>query len=211
MELSSEHKKRIHEKAREFVERWTRRYHIRESKESQTFTNEFFGIFNIDRFASNIHFEYDLSKNDNRKRIDVLWPGVILIENKSSGENLNKAFDQQVNEYFDMLKEKNRPKCVLVNNFHMFKLYIVENGNLTERECFHINELPDKVHLFYYFFDHKSKPIKRIKKVVHKTRYGILKLALVSSLSLTLGYLISDGQPRAWLESVVEGSTREAR
>ena len=201
MELSSEHRERIHKKAKEFVKRWTRKYNIRESRESQTFINEFFGIFNIDRFASNIHFEYDLSKNENKKRIDVLWPGVILIENKSSGENLNRAFDQQVKEYFDMLKEKNHPKYVLVNNFHMFKLYNVKNGSLNESECFHISKLPDKVNLFYYFFDHKPQPIKSFKKVIHKNRYCILKLALASGLSFMLGYVISDGRPRKTLEN----------
>ncbi len=192
MELSSEHRERIHKKAKEFVKRWTRKYNIRESRESQTFINEFFGIFNIDRFASNIHFEYDLSKNENKKRIDVLWPGVILIENKSSGENLNRAFDQQVKEYFDMLKEKNHPKYVLVNNFHMFKLYNVKNGSLHESECFHISKLPDKVNLFYYFFDHKPQLIKSFKKVIHKTREPLNKpessaIRLLPPLSL-LGF-----------------------
>ncbi len=201
MELSSEHREKIHKKAKEFVKRWTKKYNIRESKESQTFINEFFGIFNIDRFASNIYFEYDLSKGESKKRIDVLWPGVILIENKSSGENLNRAFDQQVKEYFDMLKEKNRPKCVLVNNFHIFKLYTVKNGNLNESECFHISKLPTKVNLFYYFFDHEFKSIKSVKKVIRKTRYCILKLALTSALSFTLGYMISDGRPMKTLEN----------
>ena len=205
MELSPEEDRRIHQRAKKFVERWTRRHNIREREESQTFINEFFEIFNIDRFGSNIRFEYNLYQDENNRRIDVLWPGVILIENKSSGENLNRAFDRQVSRYFDMLNSKDSPRCVLINNFHMFKFYTVENEKLIESECFHIRKLPDKVNLFYYFFDHKPVLVKRkTKEVVHRTRYGILKLALASVLSLTLGYIISDGQPRAFLERLIK-------
>ena len=45
-------------------------------------------------------------------------------------------------------------------------------------------------------------PVERtIEKVVNKTQYGIL--ALVGSLFLGLGYVISDGQPRAYLEGIL--------
>ena len=214
MELSPEQQQRIHQRAKQFVERWTRKYNIREREESQTFINEFFRIFNIDRLDSNIYFERSLANGENNRRIDVLWPRVILIENKSSGENLDRAFDQQAREYFYMLRKKDRPECILINNFHMFKLYTTENEHLIESECFHIKKLPDKIHLFYYFFKHSpaiiKQPVEReIKKSTHKTKYSILKLAVVSSVFLMIGYIISDGQPRAFLESVIGGSTRE--
>lgn len=214
MELSPEQKQRIREKAEQFVERWTRKYYVREREESQTFINEFFGIFNIDRLDSNIYFERSISKSEDNKRIDVLWPGVILIENKSSGENLNRAFDQQAREYFYMLRMKDRPKCILVNNFHIFKLYVIENQNLIESECFHIKKLPGKINLFYYFFDHSpsiaEQPVEReTGKSMHEIKYTVLKFALASGLSLVLGYLISDGQPREYLETFIGGSARE--
>jgi len=55
-----------------------------------------------------------------------------------------------------------------------------------------------------------EKPIeieKIVKEIVYKPRHGILILA--SSLSLALGYLISDGQPREYLERFMGGSARE--
>ncbi|KKZ14912.1 MAG: hypothetical protein TH68_03360 [Candidatus Synechococcus spongiarum 142] len=208
MELSSKQKDRIAEKAKQFVERWTKKHYITESQESQTFINEFFDIFDIDRFTSDIHFEYNISKNGNNKRIDAFWPGVILIENKTPGTNLNKA-SEQVREYLDMIKKGNSPKYVLINNFRIFKIYpvIVKDEELTLSECkqFNIKKLPEKIHLFYYLLDHKHEKI--IREIIYKTRYGILILA--SSLSLTLGYVISDGQPRAYLESVIEESSGE--
>ena len=224
--LSREQKERICQKAQQFVERWTNRHNITECRESQTFINEFFDIFDIDRFASSIEFEYSISRNENNRRIDVFWPGVILIENKTPGENFNEAYEQ-VRIYLSMLRQADLPQYVLINNFRRFRIYQVqrENEKLTmlEHTSFLIEELPEKIHRFYYFLKHKhekvikeivkksvEKVIERpieIEKIMYKTRYSILILA--SSLSLALGYLISDGQPRSYLEGVIEGSARE--
>lgn len=219
MELHSEQKERIAQKAKQFVERWTRKHNIKECRESQTFMNEFFGIFDIDRFGSDIHFEYEISKDGNNKRIDVFWPGIILIENKTPGENLNKAFDKQVRTYLDMLKKRDLPKFILINNFRVFKLYPIKNEELALSECesFYIENLPERIHLFYYFLAQKHEKIikesienpaeKMIKETIYKVRYGILILA--SSLSIVFGYIISDGQPRAALERVTECVMKE--
>ena len=226
--LSREQEERICQKAQQFVERWTNRHDIIECRESQTFINEFFDIFDIDRFASNIEFEYFIAQNQDNRRIDVFWPGVILIENKTPGQRFDEAYEQ-VRIYLGMLKGKNFPEYVLINNFRIFRIYQVQrgNGNLTVSSpyaSFPIEKLPEEIHRFYYFLDHKhekvikemvgksiekamEKPIE-IEKIVYKTRYSILILA--SSLSLALGYLISDGQPRSYLEGVIEGSAREA-
>ncbi|MYA90614.1 MAG: hypothetical protein F4026_03415 [Synechococcus sp. SB0669_bin_8] len=230
-ELSREQRERIREKANQFARRWTRKHNLAEHKESQTFINEFFGIFDIDRFASNIEFEYNISRNGKNRRIDVFWPRVILIEHKTSGRNLNEAFDKQVKEYFDMLKEKDHPEYILISSFRLFRIYSTEDKKKigSEYKWFFIEDLPNNIHLFHYFLDHEYEKISRvveqsineklleklteieksIKEVMQTTRYGILKLALAGSLLLTFGYLISDGQPRAWLESVIGGSTRE--
>ena len=236
MGLTAHQKRRIQQRARQFAEKWSSKKRLKEDRDSEAFIDGFFGIFGIDRLGNNIVFEYKLNSSG---RIDVFWPGVILIENKSSGSRLSEAF-QQAKKYYQDLEDYLRPKYVLVNNFNDFEIYTFKRGHgkkqgywLRERR-FSLNELPENknISLFYYFLDHKHEKIeidksyrensinqelveklveKRIKAIMHKTRYGILKLALVSCLSLTLGYLISDGQPRAWLESVIGGSTREAR
>ncbi|MYE21510.1 MAG: hypothetical protein F4X84_03885 [Synechococcus sp. SB0662_bin_45] len=232
--LSDEQETRIRRRAEQFVQRWQNRHDLTESRESQTFINEFFGIFDIDRFASNIRFEYNIYQNGRKRRIDVFWRGVILIENKTLGENLDRAFEQ-VRTYLHMLRRDfpNSPRCVLINNFHRFRIYSVQRENqgitISESECasFPIEDLPNQVHRFYYFLNYEhsetieeiiEKPVEKIiektievekiiKEIVYKTRYGILILA--SSLSLAFGYIISDGQPREYLERFIEVSTRE--
>lgn len=232
--LSDEQEKRIRRRAEQFVQRWQNKHNLKESRESQTFINEFFGIFDIDRFASNIQFEYNIYRNERKRRIDVFWRGVILIENKTPGENLDRAFEQ-VRTYLHMLGRDfpNSPRYVLINDFHRFRIHSVQRENqgitISESECasFLIEDLPNQVYRFYYFLGHEhsetikeiiekrvekiiEKPIeieKIIQKIVYKTRYGILILA--SSLSLALGYIISDGQPREYLERFIEGPARE--
>ena len=215
MELSSEQRRRIHQRAERFVERWTRKHNVTECRESQTFINEFFGVFDIDRFASKIQFEYDIARNRDYRRIDVFWPGVILIENKTPGESLDQA-SKQAKRYFDMLGERHLPKYVLINNFRIFRIHSIDvkNKELTLYKTFHIEKLPEEINSFYYFLDHDhqkitkdviEKPIERvIKEIVYKVRWNTLILA--SGLSLALGYIVSDGQPRAFLESLIQES-----
>ena len=62
--------------------------------EAQTFWNEFFNIFGIarKRIAS---FEEPVKKLGNqRSSIDLFWKGTLLVEHKSKGEDLEKAYGQ---------------------------------------------------------------------------------------------------------------------
>ncbi|MEJ7673591.1 MAG: type IIL restriction-modification enzyme MmeI [Chitinophagaceae bacterium] len=57
--------------------------------------------------------------------IDLLWKGAILIEHKSRGKDLSKAY-QQAKDYFPGLKEKELPRYILVSDFERFNLYDLE-------------------------------------------------------------------------------------
>ena len=215
MELRSHQRRRIRQRAEQFVERWTKKHNVTECRESQTFINEFFSIFDIDRFASKIQFEYNIARNRDYRRIDVFWPGVILIENKTPGENLDQA-SKQAKRYLNMLGERHLPKYVLINNFRIFIIYSIDVKNKEMALCktFYIEKLPEEINLFYYFLDHDhqkitkeviEKPTERaIKEIVCKVRWNALILA--SSLSLALGYIVSDGQARAFLERLIQES-----
>ncbi|MBS0618138.1 MAG: class I SAM-dependent DNA methyltransferase [Spirochaetes bacterium] len=63
--------------------------------------------------------------------IDLLWKGVILIEMKSAGKDLDKAF-VQAKEYIQGLKESEIPKYILVCDFKNFRLYDSEERTTVE-------------------------------------------------------------------------------
>ena len=76
--------------------------------------------------------------------IDLFWPGVLLVEQKSAGRDLAKAYGQ-AGEYFDVLPEKDRPRYILVGDFQHFELH-----DLDEREetTFTLADLPAHVEKF---------------------------------------------------------------
>ena len=74
-------------------------------------------------------YEAHVAKLDNRSGfIDLFWPGVLLVEQKSAGRDLNAAYEQ-AGEYFDALPERDRPRYILVSDFQTFELH-----DLDERE-----------------------------------------------------------------------------
>ena len=170
MELSARQKRRIRQRAKEFAEKWSSKKGLKESKDSEDFIGEFFGIFGIDCFGGNIEFEYELPSSG---RIDVFWPGVILIENKSPGKNLREAFEEQGMKYYQDLEDYLRPKYVLVNDFHHFEIYTHERGrngkqnSWPPKRSFSLNELSENknISLFYYFFDHKYEIIQKTPEI----------------------------------------------
>ena len=116
----------------------------REHAESQSFWNDFFSIFGISRkrVAS---FEEPVKKlGDKRGRIDLFWKGTLLVEHKSKGKDLDKAYTQAL-DYFPGLKETELPKYILVSDFEIFRLYDLEEDTLNE---FKLEELYKNISLF---------------------------------------------------------------
>ncbi|MDR1140390.1 MAG: hypothetical protein LBL62_01770, partial [Planctomycetaceae bacterium] len=100
----------IRVRAASFVNDWLAKSAVaREEADAQTFENEFFHIFGIPRkkvavFEKRVRFRNDKyvvvsshsKKIDNKNSgvIDLFWKGHILIEMKSPGKNLARAYEQ---------------------------------------------------------------------------------------------------------------------
>jgi hypothetical protein len=116
----------------------------KEHAESQSFWNDFFNIFGISRkrVAS---FEEPVKKlGEKRGRIDLFWKGTLLVEHKSRGKDLDKAYTQAM-DYFPGLKEAELPKYILISDFETFRLYDLEEDTI---HTFSLNELYKNVNLF---------------------------------------------------------------
>ncbi|MGB3721449.1 MAG: DNA methyltransferase [Pacificimonas sp.] len=114
----------IRQRAREFSERWAdARY---EKGETQTFYNEFFQVFGIDRKKVAI-FERKIEMIDANRRgfIDLFWPSVMLVEQKSAGKSLFRAQGQAL-DYVLGLKDRDVPRFVLACDFQRFRLLELE-------------------------------------------------------------------------------------
>ncbi len=113
----------IRNRAVEFSKRWENE--TSEDAEAKPFWIEFLNIFGIDRkrVAS---FEEPVKKlGDKQGYIDLFWKGMLLVEHKSRGKDLDKAYTQAL-DYFPGIKERDLPKYVLVSDFARFRLYDLE-------------------------------------------------------------------------------------
>jgi hypothetical protein len=114
----------IRGRARRFSERWADAHY--EKGETQSFYNEFFDIFGVDRKRVAV-FERKIEMIDRNRRgfIDLFWPSVLLVEQKSAGKDLLRAEGQAL-DYVLGLRERDTPKFVLTCDFQRFKLLELE-------------------------------------------------------------------------------------
>ena len=132
----------VRARAAEFAEDW--RDAAYEKGETHSFYNDFFEIFSVRR-RSVARYEEHVKKLDNHSGfIDLFWPGVLLVEQKSAGRNLNKA-SEQAGDYFDALPERDRPRFILVSDFQTFQLRDLDEG---ESVTFALSKLPEHVESF---------------------------------------------------------------
>ena len=113
----------IRARAAKFSEEWgNARY---EKGETQSFYNDFFQVFDVKRRRV-ATFEQQIRKLSNTTGfIDLFWPSVLLVEQKSEGVNLDKAY-QQAQDYGVNLKPEEHPRYILVSDFQNFGLYDLE-------------------------------------------------------------------------------------
>jgi len=144
----------IKERAVKFSKEWAE--YSNEEADAKPFLVEFFNIFGI--YSKKVAtFEHRVKKLDERDGyIDLLWKGTILIEMKSRGKNLDKAF-QQAKDYLHGLKQHELPKYILVSDFEIFKLYDLEEDNILE---FKILDLVNNVQSFGFLLGFPKKVYK---------------------------------------------------
>ncbi len=115
-----------------------------ERGETQSFYNDFFEVFGVRR-RTVARYEAHVAKLDERRGfIDLFWPGVLMVEQKSAGRGLAGALDQ-AGAYFDALPERERPRYILVSDFQTFELHDLDQRRTT---AFALADLPAHVEAF---------------------------------------------------------------
>ena len=160
----------IRSRAQRFAHEWATA--SRESAEAQTFWNAFFDIFGISRRRVASFEEPVKLLGDRRGSIDLLWPSVLIVEHKSLGENLDRAYRQAV-DYFPGLEEARLPRYVLVSDFARFRLHDLETGI---EEPFTLTQLPQKLHLFGFITGYQRYETRDADPVNEKAAEKIAEL-----------------------------------
>ena len=127
-----------------------------EKGETHSFYNDFFDIFGVRR-RTVARYEEHVTKLDNRAGyIDLFWPGVLLVEQKSAGRDLTRAYGQ-AGDYFDALPERERPRYILVSDFQTFELHDLDER---ERTVFTLADLPRHVEKFGFILGVQKRAFK---------------------------------------------------
>ncbi|HNW92331.1 MAG TPA: class I SAM-dependent DNA methyltransferase [bacterium] len=127
-----------------------------EDAEAKTFWDRFFDIFGVirRRLAS---FESPVKKQDGRGGyIDLLWKGVLLVEHKSRGKDLDSAYRQAL-DYFPNLKERDLPRYVVVSDFARFRLYDLEEESTHD---FALKDLHKNIKIFGFIAGYRTQKVK---------------------------------------------------
>jgi N-6 DNA Methylase len=143
----------IHE-ARKFADKYAK---VSSEKQfAQTFWRDFFShLLQIDDLTSTgIAFEVPVRSHltGRVKWIDVLWPGVLLVEHKSAGEDLDQA-EQQAREYLLSLDQIRVPPVVIICDFARFRIIEVLAGTTHE---FSLEDLPSNLDNLNAIFSNKG-------------------------------------------------------
>lgn len=127
-----------------------------EDAEAKSFWDAFFQVFGVHRrrIAS---FEVPIKREDGSGGfIDLLWKGILLVEHKSRGKDLDRAYGQ-ARDYFPGLKDRDLPRYVLVSDFLHFRLHDLETG---EEHSFALKELHRHIRLFGFIAGYQSRSFK---------------------------------------------------
>lgn len=127
-----------------------------EDADAKSFLDAFFEVFGVSRrrVAS---FEKRVKKIDGKDGyIDLLWKGTLLIEQKSRGKDLDRAY-KQATDYFPGLKEEELPRYVLVSDFAHFRLYDLDEGR---QHDFALKDLHKKIYLFGFIAGYRKHIVR---------------------------------------------------
>lgn len=127
-----------------------------EKGETQTFYNDFFQIFGVERRSVARYEEHVKKLNNKTGFIDLFWPRILLVEQKSAGRDLAKA-ETQAGEYFDALKEAERPRFQLLCDFQTFQLL---DRDTRETTSFDLADLPAHVEKFGFIMGMEKRSFK---------------------------------------------------
>jgi hypothetical protein len=154
-----------------------------EDSQGKPFWIDFFEIFGITdkRVAT---FEHAVKKLPGIKAktdgfVDLFWPGMLLVEQKSRGKNLDAALTQALS-YFPGILERDLPQIIIVCDFARFRVHRLTTGETIE---FAIKDLHKHIRLFGFVAGYKALEIKPQDPVNIKAaeRMGRLHDALKAS------------------------------
>lgn len=119
-------------------------YHDAEGYErgqSQNFWTQVFNSYGVSGQTQLKAFEHRLKDGKGQKYVDAFIPKLVMIEQKSRGVDLHKAY-AQVSGYYDKLNTNEKPRYIVLSNFDEIWLYDIANPLDVKTYKCNLSELP---------------------------------------------------------------------
>jgi hypothetical protein len=150
-----------------------------ERAQAQPFWIDLFAVFGLSpkRLAA---FEHAVKKHGGGQGfVDLFWPGMLMVEHKSRGKSLDRAYTQAL-DYFPGIAERDLPRYVLVSDFARLRIADLVNGDEAE---FALADLHKHIRRFAFIAGYQVQEIKPQDPVNLKAaeRMGRLHDALKAS------------------------------
>jgi type II restriction/modification system DNA methylase subunit YeeA len=146
-----------------------------EKQNAQQFWRDFYSCFGLTQSSASM-FEARVIKISGKKGyIDSFIPSLLLVEHKSAGEDLEKAYDQ-AQEYFHAIKnEFDKPKYIIVSDFKNIHLYDIRKDPKKPNIC-KLDELFKYADWFMFLAEKEVEEIIEETPVNRKATFQISKL-----------------------------------
>jgi hypothetical protein len=163
---STEVKKRLQIFSKRF------RHAENEQREATIFWASFYDCFGISAAESTVYEKQVRKLDGNVGRIDSFIPGLLIVEHKSRGRDLDAAYEQ-AEEYFVALKPEERPKYIITSDFARVVIYDLAAKKRNETS---IEDLPKNASWFKFLVEGKQEAIVEEREIDRSAAYTISKL-----------------------------------
>ncbi len=144
----------IKDRALKFSKEWADTQN--EEADAKPFLVEFFNVFGISRKKIATFEERVMKLDEHDGYIDLFWKGTLIVEMKSRGKNLDKAFTQ-AKDYLHGIKQHELPKYILVSDFETLRLHDIEEAKVIE---FKLKDFVSNIQHFGFIAGYQKRTYK---------------------------------------------------
>lgn len=144
----------IKDRALKFSKEWADTQN--EEADAKPFLIEFFNVFGVSRKRVATFEERVMKLDEHDGYIDLFWKGTLVIEMKSRGKNLDKAFTQ-AKDYLHGIKQHELPKYILVSDFDIIRLHDLEETKVIE---FKLKDFVNNIQHFGFIAGYQKRTYK---------------------------------------------------
>ena len=146
-----------------------------EKQHAQQFWRDFYMCFGLSKSSASMFEKRVLKVGGTRGYIDSFIPSVLLVEQKSLGKDLDRAYEQARDYFYAIENEFDKPQYIITCDFQTFQLYNLHSDTKEPNIC-KLNELHKRADWFMFLVDKRVVTVSEETPVNRKAAEQVSKL-----------------------------------